>query len=85
MKEETRRRKKSDLKLLAGIAAVIMILIIVLCILLVTRNAGEQVTLDADYLAEQMEQSGWDYLPDGPEQIREVAEAAIYPPQSAFY
>ena len=77
MKEETRQRKKSDLKLLAGIAAVIIVLIIVLCILLVRRNTREQEALDADYLAEQMEQYGQDYLPDDPEQIRKIAETAI--------
>ena len=77
MKEETRRKKNSDGKLLIGIVAVIVILIIVLCILLVRRNNGGQTAPDADYLAEQMELSGREDIPDDPEQIREIAETAL--------
>ena len=76
MKEDKKHFKKSDQKLLIGIAAVIVALIIVLCVLMMNRNTntGEQAKWNADYLVEQMEQSGWDYLPEDPEQIREIAE-----------
>ena len=79
MKEDKKHFKKSDQKLLIGIAAVIVALIIVLCVLLMNRNTntGEQAKWNADYLVEQMEQSGWDYLPEDPEQIRKIAETAL--------
>ena len=79
MKEDKKHFKKSDQKLLIGIAAVIVALIIVLCVLLMNRNTntGEQAKWNADYLVEEMEQSGWDYLPEDPEQIREIAETAL--------
>lgn len=77
MKEDKKHFKKSDQKLLIGIAAVIVALIIVLCVLLMSRNTGEQAKWNADYLVEQMEQSGWDYLPEDPEQIRKIAETAL--------
>ena len=77
MKEDNKHLKKKDQKLLIGIAAVIVVLIIALCVLLVRRNTGNQSKWDADYLTGQMEQAGWDYLPDDPDQIREIAEAAL--------
>lgn len=73
MKEDNKHLKKKDQKLLIGIAAVIVVLIIALCVLLVRRNTGNQSKWDADYLTGQMEQAGWDYLPDDPDQIREIA------------
>ena len=52
MKEDKKHFKKSDQKLLIGIAAVIVALIIVLCVLLMNRNTntGEQAKWNADYM-----------------------------------
>ena len=76
MKKEDTIKIVKDKKILAGIAALLLLVAAILCVAAVKQNVGRRTGGMASLLAEQMENSGFSYLPGEKRELEMVAEAA---------
>ena len=76
MKKEDTIKIVKDKKILAGIAALLLLVAVILCVAAVKQNVGRRTGGMASLLAEQMENSGFSYLPGEKRELETVAEAA---------